>query len=659
MTVRGLKQNFLYAALFLFVFCVYLSTMYPSFKLNDSPEVTAASLNLCIIHPPGYPLYAVLGKIASLLPAANTAFRINILSAALSIAALFLVLMISRKLLPDEKYGSAAVFINLALTASSYVFWNQAIEAKGGIYMLNLIFILCVVYILISLFEKFSMRFVYLLAFVYGLSLSNHSQTMIILLPVIAAAFFLLRDDLTLRGCFVCAGLFILGLTPYLYIVFRANALSFITWLDSPTINGFVDLITRRKYNNAGENLSAGILLLQIKEYFVLFFKDYGIMCLFIIPGAYSLYKTQKMAFLILSAVLIPVSLAVLFFSRASAHLVGLNDIFLMPVQVISVLFITAGLLFIFRAVKGGLLRSVFTAVTAALFAVSTAVNYIANNSSGNFLGYDTGMNLMKTMEDDSLFFAEGDYNIMPFAYLYGNCKKRNDILFICVPDLALASGLKAVDKRLSMNMTPDRIDKNAGIIIDKFIGFRHIYRTSPSELFEKMDTGRHLHLPDGVLIRITDKDEVISSGIFETYSYRGIREYFNSSPDIFLPISWYFWSMYNQAGVLGKQGMYTQAVKLYNKALLFPGDVPRNDIYYAISNIYRRTGDTNNELINLKLTLKSDPSYTAAYGRLGLLMLSNGDMTGAKDIAVRSELKGLRDADSLKLIKIMKNGGS
>lgn len=56
-------------------------TVAPSIYPGDSPEFTAAAHVLGIPHPPGYPHYVVLGKIAELLPLGNTAFRLNLLSA--------------------------------------------------------------------------------------------------------------------------------------------------------------------------------------------------------------------------------------------------------------------------------------------------------------------------------------------------------------------------------------------------------------------------------------------------------------------------------------------------------------------------------------------------------------------------------------------------
>lgn len=76
------KTSFLASVIpFLLSTGVFLFTLAPSIYPGDSPEFTAASHVLGIPHPPGYPSYVLLGKIWTLLPFGNIAFRINLLSA--------------------------------------------------------------------------------------------------------------------------------------------------------------------------------------------------------------------------------------------------------------------------------------------------------------------------------------------------------------------------------------------------------------------------------------------------------------------------------------------------------------------------------------------------------------------------------------------------
>ena len=56
------------AAVALVVLVVYVSTLYPSAPGGDSGELIVAAHKLGVAHPPGYPLYTLAGKLATLVP---------------------------------------------------------------------------------------------------------------------------------------------------------------------------------------------------------------------------------------------------------------------------------------------------------------------------------------------------------------------------------------------------------------------------------------------------------------------------------------------------------------------------------------------------------------------------------------------------------------
>lgn len=77
---------------------VLIFTAAPSIYHGDSPEFTTASHVLGVPHPPGYPHYVLLGKVAALLPFGSIAFRLNLLSAAgTSLAAALAAVLVYRR----------------------------------------------------------------------------------------------------------------------------------------------------------------------------------------------------------------------------------------------------------------------------------------------------------------------------------------------------------------------------------------------------------------------------------------------------------------------------------------------------------------------------------------------------------------------------------
>ena len=64
----------------LLAFLLYLITACPTVYFGDSGELIAAAESLGVAHPPGYPLYTLLGRLFAMLPLGGLDFRMNLLS---------------------------------------------------------------------------------------------------------------------------------------------------------------------------------------------------------------------------------------------------------------------------------------------------------------------------------------------------------------------------------------------------------------------------------------------------------------------------------------------------------------------------------------------------------------------------------------------------
>src|SRR6476620_4484239 len=65
----------------LVVLALYVLTLAPSTAMWDASEYITAAYTLGIPHPPGNPLFVLLGRVASLLPLGSVAYRVNLLAA--------------------------------------------------------------------------------------------------------------------------------------------------------------------------------------------------------------------------------------------------------------------------------------------------------------------------------------------------------------------------------------------------------------------------------------------------------------------------------------------------------------------------------------------------------------------------------------------------
>ena len=91
-----IRWNRLFAGIVLvFSFLIYFFTMSPTVSFWDCGEFIATSYTLGVPHPPGSPLYLIIGRIFSMLPFnPDIAFRVNLISPLVSSLAVMLLYLV-------------------------------------------------------------------------------------------------------------------------------------------------------------------------------------------------------------------------------------------------------------------------------------------------------------------------------------------------------------------------------------------------------------------------------------------------------------------------------------------------------------------------------------------------------------------------------------
>ena len=202
------------------LFALYAATSPRSVALEDDGLFVLSSYFLGIEHPPGYPLFTLLGKLFTLLPVGSVAYRVHLLSAllgALSCAALWLC---ARQLI-EGRLPAYVAALGLGL---SRTFWSQAIIAE--VYTFNTLFLFILLYMGLRAAppsgEGSGRIALPAIALVFGLSLSNHWPLMLLVAPGFAALLWPRRKEV-LRRSALLAPLFLLGLVPYAWLVVRSR----------------------------------------------------------------------------------------------------------------------------------------------------------------------------------------------------------------------------------------------------------------------------------------------------------------------------------------------------------------------------------------------------------------------------------------------------
>lgn len=196
----------------------------------DGGDLIAASVTLGVPHPPGYPLYVVLGKLVSALPVGTVAYRFTLLSAvpmALTAALLSQIVLLRTK----RSSVTTAVFTGLTFAFARLV-WQQAVITE--VYGL---FLLCVA---LTVWALLSRRDTLWIGLLWGLAVVSH-LTGLLLAPLIVGK---LKQRFGLR---LVIG-FLFGLMPFLLLPLLARSQSPVVWGDPTTIPGWFELVTARLY---------------------------------------------------------------------------------------------------------------------------------------------------------------------------------------------------------------------------------------------------------------------------------------------------------------------------------------------------------------------------------------------------------------------------
>jgi hypothetical protein len=213
------KKSWAGISLFLLTFLVYMRTLAPGVYGFDSAELATGVFTQGIVHPPGYPLYLLIGKLFTFLPFRDVAYRLNLMSAFFASLTVLLLYQVMVNIFENR----FAAWVSAFLFAISNYFWQMALIAE--VYTPFTAFLAGDLLVL-SLWRKTGHR-KYLLVFscLYGLTLTTQTSG---LLFASAFAWLVLSTPHWKRSHWLLVGpmflLFLVGLTPNVYLLLRANA---------------------------------------------------------------------------------------------------------------------------------------------------------------------------------------------------------------------------------------------------------------------------------------------------------------------------------------------------------------------------------------------------------------------------------------------------
>ncbi|MFH0866933.1 MAG: DUF2723 domain-containing protein [Bacteroidota bacterium] len=260
-----LLNNILGWMVFVIASTVYILTSEPTASFWDCGEYIATAYKLEVGHPPGAPTFQLMGRFFSLFAfgdISQVARMVNTMSALLSgFTILFLFWSITHIAKKTASAGGEltdgrmwAVLGSGLVGALAYTFsdsfWFSAVE--GEVYATSAFFTAIVFWCILKWEEnaedKFSLKWIILIAFLIGLSIGVHLLNLLAI-PAITYVIYFKKYETTVKGFIIATGMGLLMLVLVMYVIipqvvdlFAKTELLFVNGIGMPFNSGTVFL---------------------------------------------------------------------------------------------------------------------------------------------------------------------------------------------------------------------------------------------------------------------------------------------------------------------------------------------------------------------------------------------------------------------------------
>ncbi len=221
---------------FLIATIVYFLTLEPTVSWWDCGEYISTAYKLQVGHPPGAPLFQMIGRFFSLFAfgdVTKVALMMNAMSALCSsFTILFLfwtITLLAKKLwMKDGEesplYNKVAVLAAGAIGALAYTFsdsfWFSAVE--GEVYAMSSLFTAITFWAILKWEEvadqPYNYRWIILIAYLIGLSIGVHLLNLLCIPAVVYVVYFKKYEKITFKG-FVIAGIISVALVGFIQVI--------------------------------------------------------------------------------------------------------------------------------------------------------------------------------------------------------------------------------------------------------------------------------------------------------------------------------------------------------------------------------------------------------------------------------------------------------
>ena len=467
---------------FLVPLIVYLDTVAPTVSFWDCGEFIGCSYTMGVPHPPGAPLYLLIGRLFSLLPfASDIAFRVNLVSVLSSVFTVLLLYLTTVRLIKrwwEEE--SFIIYFAACLGALSFTFsdtfWFNAVESE--VYAMSMFLTALVLYLAIIWMdnhEKFqSTRFLIFIVYILGIGFGLHLLNLLVVPSVILLILF---TELKVLGNYklwlISLIMIAAGISIYLIVYIRSGKDPFFDLNNPENFTNLIKYLKREQYGTQSLFLTvfdrvAPFWEYQIKKmnlrYFgwnfigegvipgidrgaaeIISFRGlYGLPFLLGLIGMVHHFKSDWRRALSVLTMFIMTGIAITIYLNQPDPQPRERDYVYVGSYFAFAIWIGIGMQAIFELIKNSLsnfqnyLRpALIVASAVVLIAVPLNMarfNYNSQDRSGNTAAWDFAYNILQNCEENALLFVGGDNDTYPVWYLQTVERIRPDVRVLCFP---------------------------------------------------------------------------------------------------------------------------------------------------------------------------------------------------------------------------------
>jgi len=430
------------------LFALYAASAPRTVAMEDDGLFILSSYFLGIEHPPGYPLFTLIGHLFSSLPFGSVAYRVHLVSALFGGLSCGMAWLCARALVP----GRLPAYLAALGLGVSPVLWSQAIIAE--VYTLNLFFFMLLVFLGLQASPQPGReaadgrggRVLPWMAFVFGLSLSNHWPLMLLVGPAFAVLLWPLRGELLRRLGFL-SWLVLLGLAPYVWMVYRSWAplpISFYGPLD--TLHEVWFFVSRAGYADVDQSSTAGWLdhirfvQFQAGELLVQFALAGTLVAAIGCALQRRFLGSRVAAFLTIAFLMPTVALILLLgFDYDSMHK-HIYHVYPLPAYAIAALWMALGFAWLARHWK--LQPAHASGAVGVMLLAMLTVGARHNLLEDHEWGARYAQTLLKLLPPNAVVLGQGDPDLVPMAYFHMIENRRPDITLYHPKGLVLGNRL-------------------------------------------------------------------------------------------------------------------------------------------------------------------------------------------------------------------------